>query len=322
VRMQVEVKPRGLIVDRTFRFHQAERERLRQIIRVPLLPGVSPVLMGVEPSYDDYPTSGYDGRQLSAGCSDDQVVVNCQASHSGGENDEVVIKYKGGPAPETRQMFVAVYRDKWGCRPLETWQVFLHSLRRVDLSAMVGQTCDSHVVVKGQGVSRRVRCYSSHPDELQVNPESFKLNGNGALSEMRLLFRPVAAGKMDILLHVVDAETRELVQSMILATSSQAPIVSKTFEVEVVAGTTLNKKISYTNPYQIPRVFSVRSTHPWLLHIKPERLDLPGSAKRPVGLTFDGRASPASTEDVLIFINDEDDKNEECFRVRVRVLDR
>lgn len=90
----------------------------------------------------------------------------------------------------------------------------------------------------------------------------------------------------------------------------------------MVAGTTLNKKISYTNPYQIPRVFSVRSTHPWLLHIKPERLDLPGSAKRPVGLTFDGRASPASTEDVLIFINDEDDKNEECFRVRVRVLDR
>lgn len=138
------------------------------MIRVPLLPGVSPVLMGVEPSYDDYPPSGYDGKQLSAACSDDQVVVSCQASHSGGENDEVVIKYKGGAAPETRQMFVAVYRDKWGCRPLETWQVFLHSLRRVDLSAVVGQTCDSHVVVKGQGVSRRVRCYSSHPDELQV----------------------------------------------------------------------------------------------------------------------------------------------------------
>jgi len=317
--LEVEVSPRGLVVDRTFRFNQPERERFRQVIRVPLLPGATPLLRGAD-FEDAGAEASSSGRQLNVSCSDEQVVCSCHASHPGGENDEVVIKFKSGPAPDSRQFFVSVYRDRWCCRPLETWQVFIHSLKRVDLSAVIGQTCEGSVVVRGQGISRRVRCYSSHPDELQLAPDSFTIVGN-VLSEVRLLFRPVASGKLDALAHIVDTETRELVQALIVSTDSRAPLISKTFEVEMLAGATVNKKITYTNPYQTERVFFLRASQPWLVRFRPDRLDLPAGARRAIGLTFDGREAATGSQDVLIFINDEDDKNEECFKVKIRVVD-
>ena len=44
----------------------------------------------------------------------------------------------------------------------------------------------------------------------KVAPNAFTLVGS-ALSEIRLMFRPVASGKMDIAVHIVDSESRELV---------------------------------------------------------------------------------------------------------------
>ena len=57
--------------------------------------------------------------------------------------------------------------------------------------------------------------------------------------------------------------------------------------------------------------------------LSPQRLDLPEHASRHIGLTFTpGDRRPAGPEplDVLVFVNDEEDKNEECFRVRVYIL--
>jgi len=46
--------------------------------------------------------------------------------------------------------------------------VFVNSLRKVDMRAMIGQCSTASVVVRGAMVSRRVAAYASHPDELQV----------------------------------------------------------------------------------------------------------------------------------------------------------
>ena len=48
-------------------------------------------------------------------------------------------------------------------------QIFVHALRKVDMRAMIGQTSQASVVVRGASTSRRVHCYMSHPDELQVS---------------------------------------------------------------------------------------------------------------------------------------------------------
>ena len=52
---------------------------------------------------------------------------------------------------------------------MRTLQVFVHSLRKVDMRAMIGQTSTASVVVRGAMMSRRVAAYASHPDELQVH---------------------------------------------------------------------------------------------------------------------------------------------------------
>lgn len=89
--------------------------------------------------------------------------------------------------------------------------------------------------------------------------------------------------------------------------------------MELPAGTVANKKITYTNPYQQFRTFTLRCNQPWLMHFTPPRLQLPAGATRPIGLTFDARAATTGLLDVLVFVNDEEDKTEECFKVRVRI---
>ena len=129
-------------------------------------------------------------------------------------------------------------------------------------------------------------------------------------------------------MHLVDLEKGELVHSRLVATDARGPVVSKTFDVDAAPGARAHKKITYTNPYARPRTFHLRCTHPLLLHFRPDRLDLPAGGSRPMGLTFEPaedweratrgaggvRGGPA---EVLVFINDEDDATEECFRIRV-----
>lgn len=93
----------------------------------------------------------------------------------------------------------------------------------------------------------------------------------------------------------------------------------RTFEIELPAGTVANKKISYTNPYNSFRMFTLRCNQPWLVTFTPPRLQLPAGATRPLGITFDARAASPGTIDVLVFVNDDEDKTEECFKIRARV---
>lgn len=223
-----------------------------------------------------------------------------------------------GGAPEVTHFYTLLYTDRLLARPVEVWQCFAHCLRKVDMRAVIGQTSQASVVVRGAAATRRVAAYSSHPDELQVSPSSFVLV-SGALTELLLSFRPVAAGMRDIKVHLVDTESRELVYAMIVTAEAQGPLVTRTFEVEVPAGSVANKKIMYTNPYQSYRTFTLRSNQPWLATFTPQRLSLPAGATRPLGMTFDARAATTGILDVLVFVNDEEDKTEECFKCRVRI---
>jgi nephrocystin-4 len=90
-------------------------------------------------------------------------------------------------------------------------------------------------------------------------------------------------------------------------------------QVVMPVGTLANKRINYTNPYQQHRVFTLRSNQPWLVNFTPPKMELPPSATRPIGVILDGRRARPGTVDVLVFVNDEDDKSEECFKIRVRV---
>lgn len=73
----------------------------------------------------------------------------------------------GMPAPTFRHVPPFSHRARLPLLLPLLPQVFVHALRKVDMRAMIGQTSQASVVVRG-AASRRVASYSSHPDELQV----------------------------------------------------------------------------------------------------------------------------------------------------------
>lgn len=63
-----------------------------------------------------------------------------------------------------------ICRDRWLAVPVQTWQVCLHSLQRVDVSCVAGQMTRLSLVLRGTQTVRKVRAFTSHPQELKVRP--------------------------------------------------------------------------------------------------------------------------------------------------------
>lgn len=61
-------------------------------------------------------------------------------------------------------------RDRWLATPVQIWQVYLHSLQRVDVSCIMGQRTRLSLVLRGTQTVRKVRAFTSHPQELTVWP--------------------------------------------------------------------------------------------------------------------------------------------------------
>ena len=294
--LEVEVKLRPFTVDRTFRFHHGEQDVCKR--RLPLGPAGP-------------------GRRAALRCSDPGVAAAVEEADG---EAWAAVKCRCGAAPEVRQFYVLVYRDALMLEVAETWQVFVHALKRVDLAAMVGQTTRASVAVRGLDRTQSVRCFSSHPDELQVTPDRLKLVA-GTLSELTLAFRPVVEGQLDVVVHVVDAAQNRLVHSLLVATEARAPEVSKTFELEIPAGNTKYNKITYKNPWAAERTFHLRSTLPWLVQVRPEVIRLGPGAARPLAVAFDALEAKPGVYEALLFFNNEEDRTEDCYRVRVSVLE-
>lgn len=109
---------------------------------------------------------------------------------------------------------------------------------------------------RGTQTSRFVKCYPSHPGEMQVHPsEPFMLAAN-ALQEIHVGVRPRHVGSKLLHINVVDQECHQLVRSWLVTVASQPPVVSKAFEISIPVGggRGSNKKITFTNPYPHSKV--------------------------------------------------------------------
>lgn len=56
--------------------------------------------------------------------------------------------------------------------PSQIWQIFVHFLERVDVSCVTGQQHCQAVILRGRKAVHTVRCFPSHPRELQVNADT------------------------------------------------------------------------------------------------------------------------------------------------------
>ncbi|XP_054996166.1 nephrocystin-4 [Sorex araneus] len=301
----VTVVPQPHMVDQIFRFYQPECSFLKKAIRLPpwhTLPGAPVAMPGEEPP-------------VHVRCSDPNVICETQ-SVGPGEPRDVFLKVASGPSPETKDFFVAVYTDRWLAVPAQIWQVHVHALQRVDASCVTGQRTRLSLVLRGTQAARNVQAFASHPQELTTDPQGvFVLPPRGVLG-LAVTLRPRRPGSRFLHLHLVDVEQHQLVAAWLVGLSCRPPLVSKAFEIRLAAGDGrgVHKRITYTNPYPAPRAYRLHSDRPDLLRFREDAFQVGPGETYTIGLHFLPAPSPA---EILIYINDHEDKTEETFCVKV-----
>uniref|UniRef100_A0A8C3SAM7 Nephrocystin 4 n=1 Tax=Chelydra serpentina TaxID=8475 RepID=A0A8C3SAM7_CHESE len=305
--LSVNVEPQPHVVDQTFRFYHPELTFLKKSIRLPpwyTLPGAPAGMPGGEP-------------EMYVRCSDPNII--CETKKMGpGEPQDVFLKVAGGPSPQIKTFFVAIYTDAWLAAPIQIWQFYLHSLQRVDVSCITGQLTRLSLVLRGTQTIRKVRAYTSHTQELKVDPKGvFILPPNG-VQDLHIGVRPQKAGSRFVYLNLVDVEYHQLVSSWLVCVSCRQPVISKAFEITLPAGggKGSNKRITYTNPYPSRRMYFLHTNRADLLQFKEDSFEIGGGEMYTIGLRFAPSQSPGE-EEILIYINDHEDKNEETFCVKV-----
>uniref|UniRef100_A0A672Z1W6 Nephrocystin 4 n=1 Tax=Sphaeramia orbicularis TaxID=375764 RepID=A0A672Z1W6_9TELE len=283
---QVNVEPTPHVVDQTFRLYHPEQCFLKKAIRLP-------------PWH--HPTG------LTRGL----VLVP-------GEPQDVYLKVPGSPSPHIKMFFVMVFTDKWMAAPSQIWQVYVHFLERVDVSCVSGQRSCQSVVLRGKQAMRKVKCFSSHPQEIEVDPEGVFVLPPSAVQELQLKVQPWQTGSRFLYVNAVDVEQRRLVAAWLLCLNVHQPVLSKAFEVcvPVGGGRGSSRKITYTNPYTSGRRFLLRSDHPDLLQFKEDQFQIGGGDSYTIGLRFAPSQSPGSVE-ILVYVNNMEEKTEETFCVKV-----
>ncbi|XP_019367160.1 PREDICTED: nephrocystin-4 isoform X4 [Gavialis gangeticus] len=305
--LSVTVEPQPHVVDHTFRFYHPEMTFLKKSLRLPpwhTIPGAPAGVPGGEP-------------EMYVRCSDPNII--CETKKMGpGEPQDVFLKVAGGPSPQIKKFFVAIYTDAWLATPLQIWQFYLHSLQRVDVSCVTGQLTRLSLVLRGTQAIRKVKAYTSHVQELKVDPEGIFILPPHGVQDLHIGVRPQKAGSKFIYLNLVDVEYHQLVSSWLVCVSCRQPLISKAFEITLPAsgGKGSNKRITYTNPYPSRRMYFLHTNRPDLLQFKEDSFELRGGEVYTIGLRF-APTQNTGEEEILIYINDHEDKNEETFCVKV-----
>nr|XP_057939815.1 nephrocystin-4 isoform X2 [Doryrhamphus excisus] len=304
---QVIVEPTPHVVNQTFRLYHPELSFLKKAIRLPPWHALSGNTVGST----DAKT------QLSVCCSDPNIICQTMMPMPG-EPQDVYLKVPGSPSPNIKMFYVMVFIDEWMAAPSQIWQVYVHFMERVDVSCVTGQRSCQSLVLRGRQAARKVKCFSSHPEEIEVSPGGVFMLPPAAVQELQLKVQPWRPGSRFLFVNAVDVEQRQLVTAWLLCLNIHRPVLSKAFEVcvPVRGGRGSSKKITYTNPYTGARTFLLRSGHPDLLQFKEDRFQIGGGESYTIGLRFAPSQSPGSVE-ILVYVNNMEEKTEETFCVNV-----
>ncbi|XP_037135657.1 nephrocystin-4 isoform X1 [Syngnathus acus] len=302
---QVIVEPSPHIVDQTFRLYHPELTFLKKAIRLPPWHALTAVGdMNAEAN-------------ISVRCSDPNII--CQTRMlAPGEPQDVHLKVPGSPSPNIKMFFVMIFADKWMAAPSQIWQIYVHFMERVDVSCITGQQSCQSLVLRGRQAARKVKCFSSHPQEIEVKPGGVFMLPPAGVQELQLKVQPWRAGSRFLYVNAVDVEQTQLVTAWLLCLNVHRPVLSKAFEVcvPVSSGRGSSKKITYVNPYTSSRTFLLHSDHPDLLQFKEDKFQLDGGESYTIGLRFAPSQSAGSVE-ILVYVNNLEEKTEETFCVKV-----
>ncbi|XP_072022580.1 nephrocystin-4-like [Amphiura filiformis] len=354
--LSLNIEPQPHVIDQTFRFHHPEQSFLKKSVRLPpfhSLPGtpaggsalgelfvrcsddniicetkkVPPgepqdvylkVPCGASPSVKKFFVLIYTNQFLSVPVQTWQfyihalqrVDINCVE----GQTSKFSLILRGTHASRLVHCYTSHPNEM---QVIISQGNYITRLLRVDINCVEGQTSKFSLILRGTHASRLVHCYTSHPNEMKMNPsEQFMLAAN-SVHEVEVGVRPLAVGCKFMYINVVDTEYHQLIRSWLICVTCRQPVISKAFELQlpVGGGKGSNKKITYTNPYPQMRVFLVGCNRDDLLQFKETRLEIGGGESIALGLRF-APCQQSGVAEIMIFINDEQDKNEETFLVK------
>lgn len=73
--------------------------------------------------------------------------------------------------------------------------------------------------------------------------------------------------------------------------------------------------------YHQRKRFILGTSNPRLIKFSHRDLEVPAEDQRNIGIQVNSTGQSPGMKDVLIFINDEENRNEECYKVRVHVYE-
>ncbi|KAH6599048.1 hypothetical protein BASA50_003257 [Batrachochytrium salamandrivorans] len=312
--LALSVHPRPYSVDRVIRLFRGEDDMIRKVLRFPLSKTPLVGRNGSAAIFDSaHPTQVY----VRSNTSDAICTLGNTSSDSA--TKEVIFKYRVGPAPETKIVYILFYTDPFHTLLHEVWRVFVHSLYRFDMNAVLCQTSSASLVLRGTGMSRSVMCYSSLPQEITIDTRGpFMLNAN-ALNEVILLARPQDTRTKESIMNVVDANSGFLVSSWLIVSHCDLPEVTKTFELTLPRDKQTSKRVSYTSPFFQRKCLYLRTDSPHLIQFKEPVLDLEPGGSQFICMKF-LPGHMLARADILVFLNDEVDTMEECLALKIRYV--
>ena len=224
--LEVEMYPRPCVVDRTFRFYQAEGEILKRCIRV--LPNHSDTsrapssMLGAIAPRNEQPAMYVHAVPAGRGSTAD-VSLSWQPSETVAGAHEVLLKYaRVGAFPSVGEFFVLVFTDRFCATLSELWHVVVHSRLRADANGVAGQAVGVELVVRGDRSPRVVRAFAGlaapggdQKDVAFDPPTDFRLVPN-AHNKFGIHYRPRLAGNTQLHVHLVDVDTHDLIAAWIL----------------------------------------------------------------------------------------------------------
>lgn len=204
--LNLNIQPHtGIEIDQTLRFFGCEGEMLKARVKyTPRYRNQSD--SDCNPAYDLTEPS-----RRFIRCSNDHVICNVEEDISAAINRSngynINLKYRcleANPVPQ--QFFIYFYHDPFFANLADVWQVFVHSLHRMDVSCPYAQTNSASLILRGSDNGARGRTIkffsTSCSDEVQFCVPKMELVGN-ALTEVELRIRSITVGINDILVNIV-----------------------------------------------------------------------------------------------------------------------
>eukprot|EP00828_Plagiopyla_frontata_P035682 TRINITY_DN4727_c0_g3_i2.p1 TRINITY_DN4727_c0_g3~~TRINITY_DN4727_c0_g3_i2.p1 ORF type:complete len:171 (+),score=27.48 TRINITY_DN4727_c0_g3_i2:89-601(+) len=160
--------------------------------------------------------------------------------------------------------------------------------------------------------------YSSQPD-IAYFPAKFSqpitlIAGQVNFFEMNV--KSLSTDKQEVLVHLVDITTKELIHAWSVKIHTESPEVTTTFEVPVKVGVDSVQKFIYYNKTNYQSNFQFTSQAPQLLEIKDQKIGIKAGGRETIRFKVTGQQEEGTTN-VFVFASDEDEKIFQCLLFKI-----